>query len=72
MFNSYLFHGFGQNVTNESRVSLAFNVLANLTERDSYRIDFVRNERWLNTDDAANYTVDTDGSDGSIERRMSK
>ena len=43
MFNSYLFHGFGQNVTNQSRVSLAFNVLANLTEKDAYRIDFVKN-----------------------------
>jgi len=72
MFNSYLFHGFGQNVTDQSRVSLAFNVLANLTEKDAYRIDFVKNERWLNTEDATNYTVDTDGSSGSIQRRMSK
>jgi uncharacterized protein (TIGR02466 family) len=72
MFNSYLFHGFGQNVTDQSRVSLAFNVLANLTEKDAYRIDFVKNERWLNTEDATNYSVDTDGSDGLIQRRMSK
>ena len=72
MFNSYLFHGFGQNVTDQPRVSLAFNVLANLTEKDAYRIDFVKNERWLNTEDATNYTVDTDGSSGSIQRRMSK
>ena len=72
MFNSYLFHGFGKNVTDQSRVSLAFNVLANLTEKDAYRIDFVKNERWLDTEDATNYSVDTDGSDGLIQRRMSK
>jgi hypothetical protein len=47
-------------------------VLANLTEKDAYRIDFVKNERWLNTEDATNYSVDTDGSDGLIQRRMSK
>ena len=71
MFNSYLFHGFGQNITDESSISLAFNVLANLSERDAYKLDFVKNERWL--DDApVSYTVNTDGSNGKIDRRMSK
>ena len=61
----------GLDITDESRISLAFNVLANLSERDAYKLDFVKNERWL--DDApVSYTVSTDGSDGKIGRRMSK
>ena len=71
MFNSYLFHGFSQNNTAESRISLAFNVLANLSERDAYKLDFVKNERWLD-DASVSYTVNTDGASGKIDRRMSK
>tara|TARA_Y100000992_G_C20993370_1_gene363008 strand:- start:151 stop:615 length:465 start_codon:yes stop_codon:yes gene_type:complete len=86
MFNSYLFHGFGQNKSTKPRVSLAFNVLANLSDRDTYKLDFVKKERWVdnhNTD----YVVKSDGTegqnsinvklggnteDGTIRRRMSR
>ena len=86
MFNSYLFHGFAPNKTTDPRVSLAFNVLANLSDRDAYKLDFVKKERWVdnhNTD----YVVKSDGTDGTnsievtnggsvedgtIRRRMSK
>ena len=63
--------GLLKNVTDESRISLAFNVLANLSERDAYKLDFVKNERWLD-DASVSYTVNTDGSNGKIDRRMSK
>ena len=35
MFNSYLYHGFAKNNTEHTRVSLAFNILANLSDRES-------------------------------------
>jgi len=47
MFNSYLYHGFGVNNTKEPRISLPFNVLANLSDRDSFKMDFVKQESWL-------------------------
>ena len=72
MFNSYLYHGFGVNNTKEPRISLPFNVLANLSDRDSFKMDFVKQERWLNNDDAARYTVKGDVTTGGIERLMSK
>jgi ectoine hydroxylase-related dioxygenase (phytanoyl-CoA dioxygenase family) len=86
MFNSYMFHGFGQNKTTDPRVSLAFNVLANLSDRDTYKLDFVKKERWVDNHNA-DYVVKSDGTegtnsievknggsveDGTIRRRMSK
>ena len=86
MFNSYLFHGFAPNKTTEPRVSLAFNVLANLSDRDTYKLDFVKKERWVDNHNA-DYVVKSGGTDGqnsievknggsiedgTIRRRMSK
>ena len=42
IFNSYLFHGFGTNACQEPRISLAFNVLANLKDKKTYKLDFVK------------------------------
>ena len=42
IFNSYLFHGFGTNDCQEPRISLAFNVLANLKDKKTYKLDFVK------------------------------
>ena len=71
MFNSYLYHGFGKNNTDHKRVSLAFNILANLSDRDHYKLKFKKEERFFNNE-TAEYDVQGTNSDSTIARKMSK
>ena len=71
MFNSYLYHGFGKNNTEHKRVSLAFNILANLSDRDHYKLKFEKEERFFNNE-TAEYEVQGTNSDSTIARKMSK
>ena len=71
MFNSYLFHGFGQNKSTKPRVSLAFNVLANLSDRDHYKLNFKKEERFFNREQAE-YSVQSNNAEGEITRSTSK
>ena len=71
MFNSYLYHGFGKNNTDHKRVSLAFNILANLSDRDHYKLKFEKEERFFNNE-TAEYEVQGTNSDSTIARKMSK
>ena len=71
IFNSYLFHGFAPNKTTDPRVSLAFNILANLSDRDHYKLKFEKEERFFNNE-TAEYEVQGTTSDSTIARKMSK
>ena len=71
MCNSYLYHGFGKNNTDHKRVSLAFNILANLSDRDHYKLKFKKEERFFNNE-TAEYEVQGTNSDSTIARKMSK
>ncbi len=71
MFNSYLYHGFGKNTTDHKRVSLAFNILANLSDRDHYKLKFEKEERFFNNE-TSEYQIQGSTSDSAIARKMSK
>tara|TARA_B100000424_G_scaffold166072_1_gene127527 strand:- start:1988 stop:2692 length:705 start_codon:yes stop_codon:yes gene_type:complete len=71
MFNSYLYHGFAKNNTEHTRVSLAFNILANLSDRDHYKLNFKKEERFFNREQAE-YSVQSNNAEGEITRSMSK